>query len=418
MAVSSSLVLRVGAVVVAAALVAGAAGVFWFGPGNTTQVTAYFDRTVALYPESDVRVLGVEIGKVTEVVPQGSTVRVEMEYEAGRKVPADAKAVIVSPTVVSGRYVQLAPVYQGGPVLEDGATIPVSRTAAPVEYDEIFGSLNELATALGPQGANKDGSLSRLLQVSADNLEGQGDDMHATVENLSDAMSTLSSGREDLFGTVRNLQQFTTALAEADRQVRAFNNDLAAVSTQLDAEREELAAALKNLSIALEQVTGFVRENRDELKTTVEDLETVTRVLVEEQRNLAAIMDTAPLALSNLYLAANPTSQTLDTRSNMQQTQDPLLFICSLLFSLGVPPSECEPLLAPLSMLAQEHNSPDGLDLSALTVATTTDHNLRPPPPGAYGNGQSTAAGGPSRTPGTAKPDPTLGGILSGGGQR
>lgn len=422
MRLTSGLVLRVGAAIVAAALVAGAAGVVLARDG-ANHLTAYFDRTVGIYPQSDVRVLGVKIGEVTKVMPRGSTVRVEMTYEADRKIPADAKAAVLSPSVVSGRYVQLTPVYQGGPVLADGATIPVSRTAVPVEIDEIFGSLNELTTALGPHGANKDGSLSRLIEVSADNLEGQGDNARKTVENLSEAASTLSDGRKDLFDTVRNLQQFTSALAEADQQVRAFNEDLAAVSVQLDAEREELAAALENLSVALAEVTEFVRANRDELKANVEDLQKVTEVLVAEQRNLAKVLDTAPLALSNLVNAYNPTSGTLDTRANFnEQLRNPVMFICSLLYSLGVPPSQCEPLLGPLTQLAQREDLPLGLDLSPLTSAVTTDHNITPPPPDARGNGQSGGSGSGSGSagagmPGGAEPDPTLGGILPGGGR-
>ena len=61
-----------------------------------------------------------------------------------------------------------------GPAMRDGAVIPQSRTAVPVELDRIFDSLHTTAEALGPAGANKDGSLSRLLGVSADNLDGQG----------------------------------------------------------------------------------------------------------------------------------------------------------------------------------------------------------------------------------------------------
>ncbi|MQA84393.1 MAG: MCE family protein [Streptosporangiales bacterium] len=413
MPIRSSFVLRVGAVVVAAALVAGTVGVL-LARNGTARLTAYFDRTVGLYEQSEVRVLGVKIGEVTKIMPQGSTVRVEMTYDAEQKVPADAKAVVLSPSVVSGRYVQLTPIYRGGPALQDGATIPVSRTAVPVEIDEIFASMNELSDALGPRGANRNGSLSRLLEVTADNMEGQGNNTRAAVENLSDAASTLSDSREDLFGTVRNLQQFTTALAQADNQVRAFNEDLADVSVQLDAERDELAAALKNLSIALAEVTKFVRDNRDELKANIEDLETVTKVLVNEQRNLAKVLDTAPLAVSNLANAYNPTGATLDTRANFNgQLQDPVMFLCSLVYSLGMPPSQCEPLLGPLNALAQKEDFPLGLDLSPLTSATSTDANIEPLPPDAYGNGGS----GEAAVPGTAEPDPTLGGVLPGGGR-
>ncbi|MQA83175.1 MAG: MCE family protein [Streptosporangiales bacterium] len=395
---SPTTVLAVGALAVAVAVSAGVIAVLW--PSfQTKRLTAYFERAVGLYPESDVRVLGVPVGKVTEITPAGGQVRVEMSYQAERTLPADVKAVVLAPSLASDRYVQLTPVYHGGPALEDGATIPTSRTAVPVEIDEIFASLNELNVALGPRGANREGSLSRLLTVGADNLDGQGENINETTENLAEAARTLSGGREDLFDTVRNLQTFTAALAESDQQVRAFNEDLAEVSTQLDAERDELAAALKNLSLALAEVTEFVRANRGELTANVDDLTTVSKVLVRQQDALTEVLDTMPVYASNGSNAYNPTSQTLDTRPVLQQGQDPAMFICSLLYSLDVPPTECEPLLAPLNLFAQD-TLPLGLDLSPLTTATTTNANVKPPPSDAYGNGQSS------------DPDPTLGGIL------
>src|SRR5688500_5157108 len=86
-------------------------------------VSAYFPRAVSLYEGSDVRILGVNVGRVTAVTQAGNSVRVEMEYDAEYKLPADAKAVIVTPTLVADRFVQLTPVYESGPELEDGAEI-------------------------------------------------------------------------------------------------------------------------------------------------------------------------------------------------------------------------------------------------------------------------------------------------------
>src|SRR3546814_18051617 len=79
--------------------------------------------------------LGVRVGKVTEIDPQPTRVRVTFEVDRGQKIPAGAKAVLVSPSLVSVRHLALSPVYSGGPVLEDGAVIPISRTAVPVEWD-------------------------------------------------------------------------------------------------------------------------------------------------------------------------------------------------------------------------------------------------------------------------------------------
>ncbi|MGW1023664.1 MCE family protein [Streptomyces sp. NPDC002577] len=325
---------RLLALLTALAVVVTLAVVLWPRP-EPVRVTAYFPRTVGIYPGSDVRVLGVRIGEVKKITPEGTRVRVELEYDEGRKVPADAKAAIINSSVVSDRYVQLLPVYRGGPVMREGSVIPESRTAVPVELDRIFDSLHTTAEALGPKGANKDGSLSRLLGVSADNLDGQGKNLNQTVEDLSQAVTTLSDGRKDLFGTVQNLQVFTAALASDDQSVRSFNSNLAKVADQLAGEREDLAAALKHLATALGDVAEFVKNNKKSLTSDVKGLSKVTKVLVRQRAALDELLKVAPTGLSNLQNAYNPASGTLDTRNNADQAQDPASLLCSILKTTG-----------------------------------------------------------------------------------
>ncbi|WP_274562856.1 MCE family protein [Streptomyces spiramyceticus] len=322
------------ALVTALVVVAGLAVVYW-PESPRVRITAYFPRTVGIYPGSDVRVLGVRIGEVKKITPEGERVRVELEYEGERKVPADAKAAIINSSVVSDRYVQLLPVYRDGPAMKAGAVIPEHRTAVPVELDRVFDSLRTTADALGPKGANKDGSLSRLLGVSADNLKGQGDQMHQTVEDLSQAVTTLSGGRKDLFGTVQNLQVFTAALAADDKSVRSFNDSLAKVAEQLAGERKDLAAAVKHLAAALADVADFVKNNKKALTANVKGLSKVTKVLVTQRAALEELLDVAPAGLSNLQNAYNPESGTLDTRNNPDHSQDPAALLCSVLKTTG-----------------------------------------------------------------------------------
>ncbi|MET9801116.1 MCE family protein [Streptomyces sp. NPDC006368] len=356
---------RALASVVALAVVATGAVVLW-PADDPVRVTAYFPRTVGIYPGSDVRVLGVRIGEVKEITPRGQRVRVTLEYDAGRKVPAGARAAIINSSVVSDRYVQLLPVYRSGPALRDGDVIPEARTAVPVELDRVFDSLHTTAEALGPRGANEDGSLSRLLGVSADNLEGQGTKLHRTVEDLSLAVTTLSDGRQDLFGTVRNLQVFTAALAADDKSVRSFNDSLAKVADQLAGERKDLAAALRHLGVALADVSEFVRKNKKSLTSNVEGLAKVTKVLVTQRAALAEVLEVAPTGLSNLQNAYNPSSGTLDTRDNPDRPQDPASLLCSLLSTAGeAKAADCEELRKLFDSL------PDPGSLPAAPVAGT-----------------------------------------------
>ena len=107
------------------------AGALWwvFTSMGTTKITATFARTVGIYKGSDVRVLGVPVGKVDSVTPDGQTVKVTMTVDRGVDLPADVRAVQVIPSVVADRYVQLTPAFSGGP--------KASRNITPVSYTHL-----------------------------------------------------------------------------------------------------------------------------------------------------------------------------------------------------------------------------------------------------------------------------------------
>src|SRR3954467_7022927 len=173
-------------------------------------------------------------------------------------IPATADAVVLAPSLVSDRYVQFAPVYDGGEKMKDGAKVPLERTATPVELDQVYGALDELSAALGPTGANANGALSDLVDVGAANLDGNGEALNRTLTGFSQAVRTLADNRDNLFTSLDNLQTFTTALATIDSQVGQFNDNMAAVSDLLATERQDLAQAVKLLSQALGDVAGFI----------------------------------------------------------------------------------------------------------------------------------------------------------------
>lgn len=323
------------------AILGSSSGCGIFFGGKTKHFSADFPRAIGVYRHSDVRVLGVRIGEVTKITPEGTKVRVDMTYDASYKIPKDAKAFLVAPSIVSDRYVQLTPVWTSGDTLPDGTHLGLDRTAAPIELDQIYANIDELNKALGPEGANKNGALSDLLAVGARNLRGNGTKLNQTLTGLSTAVKTLADNRTDLFSTIDNLQQLTTSLAQNDNAVRAFNLDLAAVANQLNGERTDLATAIKELASALGEVASFVKENKDNLTANISDLASVTSVLVKQRRALREFLDVAPTAVSNLQLAYNSKSGTLDTRDNSGSQGGPIGVLCNLLAIANESPTAC-----------------------------------------------------------------------------
>ena len=101
--------------------------------------------------------------------------------------------------------------------------------------------------------------------------------------------------------------------------MRRFNDSLAGGADLLAGERQELAAVLRNLSVAMVQVRGFVKENRGSLTRNIAGLNRVSKVLVKRRDQLDKTLRYAPAALNNLYLAGNVKQGTLDTRNNAGQ---------------------------------------------------------------------------------------------------
>lgn len=310
------------------------AGALWWilRDAGGTRITAYFTKTVGIYSGSDVRVLGIKVGTVNDVQPQGGDVRVDMTVESGVDIPSGAQAVVVAPSLVSDRYVQLVPAYDGGRVMASGAVIPLSRTATPVELDGLYASLDKLATALGPDGANKNGALSDVLNTAAANLDGNGQQIADTIKQLSAAADTVADAKGNLFATVDALNKFTQTLATSDGQVRGFENKLADVTGYLAADREDLGAALSALTTALTQVQGFVRDNSAALEANVHNLAGITQALVDQRAALAEVLDVAPLGVSGLLNSYDAASGSFDVRGDLNElTYPPIEMVCRLL---------------------------------------------------------------------------------------
>ncbi len=329
------------ALAVAAAVVLLAATYFIVIRDDTPMktVAAHFPRAVSIYEGSDVRILGVKVGRVTAVTPEGNSVRVDMEYDAKYQVPADATAVIVTPTLVADRFVQLTPAYtEGDQVLADGAEIALPDTGVPVELDRIYASLRDLSEALGPNGVNKDGTLDHLLEAGSHALAGKGELGNRMLTQLAAAAQTFGEGSGPLFETVSQLAEFTTTLAQNDKFVRAFIRDLAGVSAQLADERTEIQGALAAVADSVGTVKSFVHDNRKALVTDVERLTRVMKTIASEKDSIDTALRIAPVAIGNLSLAYNSKSGTIGSRIGISgNVWDADGFLCALVQQSGLP---------------------------------------------------------------------------------
>jgi phospholipid/cholesterol/gamma-HCH transport system substrate-binding protein len=324
-------------IALAAVLVAVlAVGVYLVWPSRAgNKIVGYFPSAVGLYPGDDVRIVGVPVGKIDSIEPRASDVKITMTVHDGVKVPADAKALIISPNLVSARFIQLAPAYTGGPVMAKDASIGLDRTAVPVEWDEVKEQLTALSRQLGPGPGSMQGPLSTFVNQAADTFDGKGDSFRQALRELSQTAGRLGDSRTDLFGTIRNLQVLINALSNSNEQIVQFSNHVASVSQVLADSSSDLDNTLSTLNQALSDVRGFLNDSNSALIGQVNKLADFTSILTEHSDDIEQLLHITPNGLANFYNIYNPAQGTVGGLLTLPNFANPVQFLCGGSFEAG-----------------------------------------------------------------------------------
>jgi phospholipid/cholesterol/gamma-HCH transport system substrate-binding protein len=323
----------VGSLVVVVAVVAGFLGLQLYRKAVNNTVVAYFEQANALYAGDEVRIMGVKVGAIDNVESAGDKMKVTLHYSKKYKVPADGSAVVLNPTLVASRNIQLEPPYKGGPVLANNAVIPLERTTVPTEWDELRNSFSTIIEKLGPTPQDPKGPFGDVIDAFADGLAGKGKKFNTTLDNLSTALTALNEGRGDFFAVVRSLALFVNALHQDDQQFVALNQNLAQVTDRLTHSDRDLANAIQQIDNLLPTLRPFLAKNREVLTHDVNNLADVTTTLVQpEQLNgLETYLHVLPNGLSNANNFYHPANGALLGNAITLQGAlfaNPLIWIC------------------------------------------------------------------------------------------
>lgn len=293
----------VAVLVAVAVLAAGAVVLRPFGGDGTYRITARFSVTPGLYADNTVDILGVPTGHVVSVTPKPGYVEVTMSLPRHVKIPADARAVLMAPNPVSDRFVELSPAYTSGAVMAPDSVIPLQRSVVPLELDQVYESIDSLASALGPSGANSRGDLSAALHALAGLANGNGASAHTAITALAAALPALTEHPDDLKNLIDGLDGLTRSLAARSGSIDALYGDLASATRELADERATIAAAVANLQRGLAQAAAFIKANAGHIGGSVKNLTTVISAIMNEQAALAKSFDNTPLGFQNVNAA-------------------------------------------------------------------------------------------------------------------
>ena len=381
-----------GVLATALAVTVGVVGTQLYKKLTTTTAVAYFPQALALFPGDKVQIMGIRVGTVDRVEPAADKTKVAFHYASRYKVPANATASILNPSLVASRVIQLSPPYITGPALADGAVIPSERTQVPVEWDDLRDSIGHILQGLGPTPQQPKGPIGNVIESAADGFANKGQKINETLNALSDALSTLNDGRGDFVAVVRGLAQFVNALYQHDQQFSALNTDLASFTGKFTNTNRELADALRDTNTLLASVRKFVDQNGAVTAHDIDDLAQVTNAILQpaSRDGLETALHVFPhfaTAITNFY---SPATGTINGIAAIPNFANPMQLVCSAIQAgsrLGYQDSAemCAQYLAPVLDAMKFNYLPFGLNMlntaSALPKQIAySEPRLRPPP--------------------------------------
>jgi phospholipid/cholesterol/gamma-HCH transport system substrate-binding protein len=334
---------------------------------HRSHFVAYFDNSNGIFRGDEVVILGVRVGRIEAIEPQPSRAKINFWVDDKYRIPAAAKAVILSPQLITSRAIQLTPAYTGGPTLPNNGTIPIERTAVPVEWDDFRKQLQKLSESLQPTEPGGVSPLGAFINSTANNLRGQGANIRDTIVKLAQSISVLGDHSSDIFGTIKNLSVLVSALHDSIDLMRALNENLAAVTALLTNNGNELGHFADDLNTALGDAQSFFDDNRDALGITSDKLASVTQAINDSLDDIKQALHIAPTAFQNFINIYEPAHGALTGAIAVNNFANPITFLCGAIQAAsrlgGAQAAKlCVQYLAPIIKNRQYNFPPIGLN--------------------------------------------------------
>ncbi len=327
------------------------------GGGDSYTLTAYFDRAVSVFPSSDVRVLGLPAGSVSDVVVDGDRIRIEMSIPSDIAIPADATAQIVPQSLIGERYIQISPAFQHGmAAAEDGDVI--ENTIIPVEPDEALAAIKEFLDSLDPD------AIGALVTNLHEDLRGNGAGLNEALGSLSQLVETFAENDDVLLRIVDSFDRLSATLVTREQQLGEVLDAFAEASQVLADERESIEALVSGLADLSRNGLALVGEHAGALRADIATLAGAAATINTNLDSVTQLLAAGPNLTSGIIGAYNPELRALDLRNNFSPLTTEVLRL------LG--PEICLPVLqsCPVSGLGAATATPARVGTTTSPIAS------------------------------------------------
>lgn len=288
--------------IVFATITSFATALLYFTIGNIRPGTSYhtykaaFSDVTGLLPGDDVRVSGVQVGRVTGLKVEDGHALVRFQLESDVHLTSAATAKIRYKNLLGQRYVALI-LASTGSDLRPGSTIPLGQTQPALDLTVLFNGFKPLFKALTPADVNK------LATEIVATLQGEGGTVDALLASTSSLTNTLAARDAAIGRVVSNLSAVVGTVAERDQTLGRLIAELQRFTTGVAGDRDAIGSSLSNIDALAAATARLLAEGRPGLDHSITDLNTLVATLAAKDPVLDKVVKQLPGALTALMRA-------------------------------------------------------------------------------------------------------------------
>lgn len=256
--------------------------------GPTREFRAEFADVSGLRTGDDVRVAGVQVGKVTSIEvngERGDTAVVVFTLAEDQPLLSNTSLVMRYQNLLGQRYLSLVQPERRGDELEEGATVPIERTSPGFDLTALLNGFRPLFDVLEPEDVNE------LSESVIKVLQGEG----GTVADLLDQTAQLTdflADRDDLFAALfDNLTPVLVDLAGRGDELRGTIRQLTTFMSGLARNRKVFGRTIDNIAEVIDTSEAFLRNVRGPLAADVRKAKALLRMYAAEEPRFGAAID-------------------------------------------------------------------------------------------------------------------------------
>ncbi len=239
------------------------------------EIYAYLEDVSGLERNVKVKIKGVQVGYVEDIVLEGDRVKAKLFIFKGVKIPKGSIVQIMQESMLGTKYLSIIP----------GKTKEYLQANGYIEKQRILPTFDETAQSI--DDAAKE--FKEFIKELREDMKGErGDDLKKSVANLRDITESIKKlieeNRQNISDSIVNLNNMAKELASAGKKFGEMSSKFSYTADTINGKLPDIMKKVDKLASDLSQVGEKAREKLPEILDRFSSLEKDLEEIIKENK--------------------------------------------------------------------------------------------------------------------------------------